>query len=256
MLVNQHLGIFSNMPNGLYWRFHLHTPGNAGEWRQQLRSTASAEARLQALQRALAALSAGRDADIGCAGVLTALLTLLALHDGAILARRGERALVLAAQGRALPPGGSIPFELPGAAWWLPPRPAGSHDAVIAVQAPGRTVGLLCVGWQADQVPSAEDLALLPLFSALLPAWLVETSRPSRPRTATTVASARSGLLSARERQVLSLLPRGLTNAGLARELGIAPGTVKVHVERILQKLQLSDRTQAAVYAVQSGIAV
>jgi DNA-binding NarL/FixJ family response regulator len=62
--------------------------------------------------------------------------------------------------------------------------------------------------------------------------------------------------LSARERQVLALLPRGLTNAGLGAELGISTGTAKVHVERILQKLQLSDRTQAAVYAVQAGMAL
>ncbi|MCF5965090.1 LuxR C-terminal-related transcriptional regulator, partial [Xanthomonas perforans] len=46
------------------------------------------------------------------------------------------------------------------------------------------------------------------------------------------------------------------TNATLAAELGISPGTVKVHVERILQKLEVKDRTQAAVYAVQSGLAL
>ncbi|RBJ29628.1 DNA-binding response regulator, partial [Xanthomonas oryzae pv. oryzae] len=66
----------------------------------------------------------------------------------------------------------------------------------------------------------------------------------------------RLGALSKREKQVLSLLPRGLTNASLAAELGIAPGTVKVHVERILQKLEVKDRTQAAVYAVQSRLAL
>ena len=48
-------------------------------------------------------------------------------------------------------------------------------------------------------------------------------------------------------------MPRGLTNAALARELGIAGGTVKVHIERILHKLDLRDRTQAAVYAVDHG---
>ncbi|NEL79743.1 MAG: response regulator transcription factor, partial [Xanthomonas perforans] len=66
----------------------------------------------------------------------------------------------------------------------------------------------------------------------------------------------RLAALSKREKQVLSLLPRGLTNATLAAELGISPGTVKVHVERILQKLEVKDRTQAAVYAVQAGLAL
>ncbi|WP_231108233.1 response regulator transcription factor, partial [Xanthomonas graminis] len=76
------------------------------------------------------------------------------------------------------------------------------------------------------------------------------------PRRRKPAPPDRLGALSARERQVLALLPRGLTNAGLGAELGISTGTAKVHVERILQKLQLSDRTQAAVYAVQAGMAL
>jgi DNA-binding NarL/FixJ family response regulator len=67
-------------------------------------------------------------------------------------------------------------------------------------------------------------------------------------------ADPRLARLTPRERQVLALLPRGLSNAALGAELGIATGTVKVHVERILQKLGLGDRTRAAVYAVQHGL--
>lgn len=234
----------------------MQTPSSAGEWRQQLQSEASAQARLQALQRALAALSGSLEVDAGSAGLLAALLDLLALQDGAVLARRGQRAQILAAQGAALPPGASIRFDEEAAAWWLPPRPVGSQDRVIAVRTPSETVGLLCVGWRCGQEPSSEDLQLLSLFAALLPAWLVEVPRGARRLAVEPAALKRGGLLSARERQVLALLPRGLTNAALAAELGIAPGTVKVHVERILHKLQVSDRTQAAVYAVQTGIAI
>ena len=233
----------------------MQTPSSAGEWRQQLQYEASAQARLQALQRALTALGSSSQADVGCAGVLAALLQLLALQDGAVLARRGQRAQVLAAQGAALPPGASIRFEEQAAAWWLPPRPVGSQDRVIAVRTPNDTVGLLCVGWRSGQEPSFEDLQLVSVFAALLPAWLVEAPRATRRLAVEPAALERGSLLSARERQVLALLPRGLTNAALAAELGIAPGTVKVHVERILHKLQVSDRTQAAVYAVQAGIA-
>jgi DNA-binding NarL/FixJ family response regulator len=53
---------------------------------------------------------------------------------------------------------------------------------------------------------------------------------------------------------VFTLLPRGYTNSELATQLGIATGTVKVHVERILEKLALKDRTQAAVRATEWGI--
>ncbi len=60
-------------------------------------------------------------------------------------------------------------------------------------------------------------------------------------------------LLSARERQVLELLARGCTNREIAEQLYITSSTVKVHVEHILAKLGVSDRTQAAVHAFELG---
>jgi DNA-binding CsgD family transcriptional regulator len=60
-------------------------------------------------------------------------------------------------------------------------------------------------------------------------------------------------VLTPREREIFALLPSGASNAILADKLGIAPGTVKIHIERILSKLNLSDRTQAAVKAVELG---
>jgi DNA-binding NarL/FixJ family response regulator len=67
------------------------------------------------------------------------------------------------------------------------------------------------------------------------------------------VAVAEPDLLSAREHQVLALLARGYTNREIAEELVITPSTVKVHVEHILAKLRVSDRTQAAVQAIELG---
>ncbi len=60
--------------------------------------------------------------------------------------------------------------------------------------------------------------------------------------------------LTAREQQVLKLLMQGKTNREIARELIISPGTVKVHVEHIIAKLGVSDRTQAAVRALELGL--
>jgi DNA-binding NarL/FixJ family response regulator len=60
--------------------------------------------------------------------------------------------------------------------------------------------------------------------------------------------------LSEREMEVLTLIARGYTNQQIAEELVISIGTAKGHVSNILSKLQLADRTQAAVYAWQEGI--
>ena len=55
--------------------------------------------------------------------------------------------------------------------------------------------------------------------------------------------------LTARERGVLDCIVQGMTNKQIARTLEISPATVKAHVERIIGKLGVADRTQAAVLA-------
>ncbi|GAA3260732.1 response regulator [Streptomyces griseoincarnatus] len=76
-------------------------------------------------------------------------------------------------------------------------------------------------------------------------------SKPARPVTADpSVLDA----LTRREREVLSCLGEGLSNAAVAERLDMAEATVKTHVSRLLAKLELRSRVQAAVLAQELGI--
>ncbi|MGW1026981.1 response regulator [Streptomyces sp. NPDC002577] len=71
-----------------------------------------------------------------------------------------------------------------------------------------------------------------------------------------TAASATGGpdCLSERERQVLTLVARGLNNAEIADALGLSPLTAKTHVSRIMGKLGVRDRAQLVIVAYESGL--
>lgn len=91
-----------------------------------------------------------------------------------------------------------------------------------------------------DQVMAGQSALPLNLVSAAMR----EDARPIQNRDL-------SQVLTAREQDVVGLVAKGLTNKEIARELEISPATVKVHVERLIGKLGVTDRTQAAVLAVQ-----
>ena len=75
------------------------------------------------------------------------------------------------------------------------------------------------------------------------------------PRPAGEAVAEDKDRLRPREREILMLLAAGASNKAIARELDLAESTVKIHVQSILRKLNLSSRVQAAVYAVEHGLA-
>jgi DNA-binding NarL/FixJ family response regulator len=82
---------------------------------------------------------------------------------------------------------------------------------------------------------------------------------PLDPRAARTVLDARSepdplAVFSARELEVLTLLAEGLPNKLIARRLEISEKTVKAHLTRIFREIDVSDRTQAALWAERHGL--
>lgn len=85
--------------------------------------------------------------------------------------------------------------------------------------------------------------------SKLIDAYVDRAAAPRRQH-----ARRRLAELSDREREVLRLVGRGEANATIARELFVSEATVKTYVSRLLAKLDLANRTQAAILAHEAGL--
>ncbi|MCM1974106.1 response regulator transcription factor [Streptomyces sp. NPDC002812] len=101
---------------------------------------------------------------------------------------------------------------------------------------------------EAVRVIAAGEALLAPNITKRL---ITEFSRLGAPRAP---SKARIDELTERETEVLSLVAQGMSNAEIAEHLILAEQTVKTHVGRILVKLGLRDRTQAAVFAYETGL--
>ncbi|MET9678282.1 response regulator transcription factor [Streptomyces sp. NPDC006482] len=102
---------------------------------------------------------------------------------------------------------------------------------------------------EAVRVVARGDALLAPDLTKRL---IAEFSRLSA--TPRSPLKDRVGVLTERETEVLTLVAQGLSNAEIATCLVVAEQTVKTHVSRILVKLGLRDRTQAAVFAFDTGL--
>jgi DNA-binding NarL/FixJ family response regulator len=122
------------------------------------------------------------------------------------------------------------------------------EEAKVRAALEAGAAGYLLKDAQADEVAAAICAAaagechLDPAAAKLLAASL------RAPRSA-------ADTLTAREREVLTLIAEGKTNRQIARQLNVTERTARTHVSNILAKLQLTSRTQAALWAVQEGLA-
>ena len=83
---------------------------------------------------------------------------------------------------------------------------------------------------------------------------LIETFGEHLPSSVSSPVDGRLARLTEREREVLALIGRGLSNGEIGAAITVAEATVKTHVRRILAKLELRDRVQVVVYAYENGI--
>ncbi|MET7487551.1 response regulator transcription factor [Streptomyces sp. NPDC005538] len=102
------------------------------------------------------------------------------------------------------------------------------------------------------RVVAAGEALLAPSVTRRL---ITEFSKLSEsPRLMPTAQQAAYGDLTERETEVLVLIAQGLSNGEIAERLVVAESTIKTHVSRILVKLGLRDRTQAAVFAYEARL--
>nr|WP_218128837.1 response regulator transcription factor [Nonomuraea maritima] len=118
---------------------------------------------------------------------------------------------------------------------------AGAAGFLLKDVPPGDLIDAIRVVHMGDAVVAPTTLRrMLDRFAAQLPAGTPVPADELTPR----------------EREVLLMVARGLSNTEIATRLGVAEATVKTHLGRVLAKLGLRDRAQVVVYAYESGLVV
>lgn len=118
---------------------------------------------------------------------------------------------------------------------------AGASGFMLKDAPPAELIG-------AIRVVAAGDALLAPSVTRRLISSFVAKA-PARPQ-----ARAALDTLTDREQEVLKLVARGLSNAQIAETLVVGETTVKTHVARMLDKLDLQNRVQAAIFAYETGL--
>jgi DNA-binding CsgD family transcriptional regulator len=203
--------------------------------------------------------------NMGAANALLNSLCNLVSAQHALLAIENSGKLVIFTQiGQTLPVGARIPmmgilammlknpvqfsvYENKNTQLWTH-GDAGHHECLIPIALAQHGKGILALSGKKLMLSQPEREALHAV-SGLVALAISQHQGPTRTEADLSILET----LTPREREILALLPAGLSNNELGVKLGIASGTAKIHVERVLNKLGVKDRTQAAVKAVELG---
>lgn len=133
-------------------------------------------------------------------------------------------------------------------------------DADLGAALQAGAAGYLLKNMEGEELAAAivramqGESVIAPAMTAKLFAAYRSAASSPKPEISPAPASP-TDALSPREMEILRGIARGESNKEIARALGIAETTVKVHVQSVLRKLDVSSRVQAAVYASSRGIA-
>ncbi len=247
-----------NLPEGLA------QPSSARALRQSLKETQAYDTHLRLyLQFGQQLFTQGWS--VGTANSLLHSLCHLISAQHAVLAIENMGKLVIFTQiGQTLPVGARIPMmgilaqtlknpvqftvhENKNTALWTH-ADSTHHECLIPIALGQHGKGIIALSGKKLLLGHSE-IEALHAVSGLTALAIAQHQGPVRTEADQSILAT----LTPREREILALLPSGLSNNELGLKLGIASGTAKIHVERVLNKLGVKDRTQAAVKAIELG---
>lgn len=250
------------MPNDI--SHNIEQPASARALRQSLKETQANDTHLRLYLNLGQQLFEHGWNTLTPSSLLHSLCTLLSAQH-ALLATENSGKLVVSSQiGQTLPVGARIPmmgilammlknpvnfalYENKNTQLWTH-GDANHHECLVPLALNRHGLGVIALSGKKLTLNLAE-IESLQSVAGLIALAISQHQNPARSEADQTLLET----LTPREREILALLPSGLSNIELGAKLGIAPGTAKIHVERVLSKLGVKDRTQAAVKAVELG---
>ncbi len=196
--------------------------------------------------------------------LLQSLCTLLSAQHALLAIENSGKLVVFNQSGQTLPIGTRIPmmgilalmlknpvrfalYENKNTQLWTH-GDSTHHECLIPIALGQHGKGIIALSGKKLTLAPAE-IETLQALAGLIGLAIAQHQGPVRSEVDQSILEA----LTPREREIFALLPSGLSNNELGAKLGIAAGTAKIHVERVLNKLGVKDRTQAAVKAVELG---